>query len=244
MKIKYLLLDLDGCVGSGKGHLFHLPQVQQLREQLANAPFATGICTGRSAAYVEAITQLLDIKHWCICENGAYLFHPVTEAFIFHPAISATAKHKLQTLKTDLQRRHDDANDVFSHINVEYGKELCVSLNCPDWSMDKLLRVVREEVDTTGLHLGHSATAIDLTPEGINKGSGVRFLSEHLGIALSDMAAIGDSSGDIPTFDLVGMTACPANACDAIKARSQYCASQEEIFGTLEIMSMLINPTR
>lgn len=238
---QYLLLDLDGCIGGGKGTTFDLALMQRLKSLLADAPFAVGACTGRSAAYVEVVAQMLGLAQWCVCENGVYLFHPITETFIFHPSITADKRCQLAVLKNTLQARHNDPADIFAAINVEYGKELCVSLNHPHWSVEELLAVVEREIDTEGLHIGHSAAAIDITPQGIDKGSGVLLLAEHLQIPLSQFAGIGDSDGDRPTFELVGTCACPANATPALKQLADYVAKPTELAGVIDIVEWLLS---
>lgn len=92
--MKRILLDIDGCITDGKGQPIDLPALQAPKEAIADADCATGLCTGRSALYVEAIAQILDLSGWCICENGAYLYHSGSEEMVYHPAINqATLAH-------------------------------------------------------------------------------------------------------------------------------------------------------
>ena len=47
------------------------------------------------------------------------------------------------------------------------------------------------------LNVTHSASAVDITPKGIDKFSGLQFLLEKLQLYPEDVAAIGDTKGDI-----------------------------------------------
>ena len=87
----------------------------------------------------------------------------------------------------------------------------------------------------------HSGSAVDITPKGIDKGAGIRFFAERMGVGLHQCIVVGDSSGDIPALQLAGYPACPANATSAVKelVRSHhngYVARDEQTEGTIEIL--------
>ncbi len=240
MKIKYLLLDLDGCLSGGKGTHFNLPAISILKDKLASAPFPTGICTGRSAAYVEVVSQMLNIDAWCVCENGSYLFHPRTEEFLYHPNVTPEKRQTLSNLKKLLESKKDNPKDALFGANVEYGKEVCVSLNHPTMEIERLHQIVSESIDSEGLFVGCSATAVDITPKDVDKGAGVRFLADHLKLPLSSLAGIGDSSGDLPFLSIIGTSGCPANANDKIKKIVNYQAKSNENIGVNEFVDWLV----
>ncbi len=57
MKYIYIALDIDGCLSDGKGKIINADYLQQLRTTLANFPITPFFCSGRSAPYVEAMSQ-------------------------------------------------------------------------------------------------------------------------------------------------------------------------------------------
>jgi hydroxymethylpyrimidine pyrophosphatase-like HAD family hydrolase len=82
----------------------------------------------------------------------------------------------------------------------------------------------------------HSKSAVDITPKGIDKASGVRFLSERTGIPLDEMLGIGDTQGDLPMLKIVGLPAAPSNASDDVRAAAKYIASLPGPSGVAEIL--------
>lgn len=53
---------------------------------------------------------------------------------------------------------------------------------------------------------------------GVNKGTAVRWLAEHFGIALTDVIAVGDWVNDIPMFEVAGRSFVMGQAPAEVKA--------------------------
>lgn len=62
-------------------------------------------------------------------------------------------------------------------------------------------------------------TFISVTRQGVNKGSAVRFIADHLDLDLARCAAIGDSFGDLAMLEAVGAPFIMAAAPVALRAR-------------------------
>ncbi len=86
------------------------------------------------------------------------------------------------------------------------------------------------------LEITHSQSAVDITPRGVNKGSGIRQLAKLVRIPVDEMLGIGDSHGDLPMLQVVGTRACPANASEEIKNLSHFVAEGEGPHGVSEIL--------
>jgi len=78
--------------------------------------------------------------------------------------------------------------------------------------------------------------ALNIYPAGINKGSGLHWLSRETGIDVAEMAGIGDSSSDVDFLRLVGHPAAPANATADVKAVAAYLSPEADAAGTLDIL--------
>ena len=63
---------------------------------------------------------------------------------------------------------------------------------------------------------------IDCMNLGVNKGSGIAHLCEHLGISLADAAAVGDTYNDISMLEAVGHSFVVANAEEHMHAHAKY----------------------
>ncbi len=235
-----ILLDIDGCITDGKGKAVDLTALQSLKthiHQLNDTKnITTGLCTGRSALYVEAVAQMLDIQSWCICENGVYLYHTVTEEVIFHPNVTLDSRKHLQDIKQILT-----TDSKFTDIcKIELGKEICISLNpIGDMAIKELFESVKSNLDLTDLYIAHSTTAVDITPQNINKGSALQMLCEIENLTLDKVLGVGDTMGDMSFLEICGQVACPNNAIDDIKSISSFVSDAKSTQGLVEIYQNL-----
>lgn len=229
--MKHIVIDIDGCITNGKGQptspsllapLFHLSKHKNP---------SIFLCTGRSAPYVEAIAQILNINQWCICENGAYLYHPFTDEVMYHPLVTVKTIEALQNFQERLQQdRYKEC------CRQELGKHICVSLNPINTSIETLFQEISKEIDHKLLCVNHSTTAVDITPQGVDKGSALKFLAQAERFELNDVIAIGDSSGDIPFMQISGKKGCPSNAIKSVKTISDYTSPLPSTEGVSDII--------
>ena len=226
-----VVFDIDGCITSGKGCVTSSLLLAALSDEVLRKEKIYTLCTGRSAPYVEAIAQVIGIDQWCVCENGAYLYHPKTDEVIYNPLIKSEALAALLLLN-QLFRQEQYRNVC----KIELGKEVCISLNPLNISVEALFEMVAKESDPNLLYVNHSASAVDITPKGVDKGTGLKLLAQIVGFNLSDVLAVGDSSGDLPFMKLSGKTACPANASDAVKMIADYISPYPTTAGVVDIL--------
>ncbi len=79
-------------------------------------------------------------------------------------------------------------------------------------------------------------TSLELSPEGVHKGSGLLWLCEYLGIDQSQTIMVGDSPNDLEGLKVAGLSIAVANAqesvrdlCDAIVADNNHDGCAEAI---------------
>ena len=60
-------------------------------------------------------------------------------------------------------------------------------------------------------------TSLEMTPEGVSKGTGLRKLAEHLGIDLNDVIAVGDAENDRVMLRTAGFSVAMGNALEELK---------------------------
>lgn len=63
---------------------------------------------------------------------------------------------------------------------------------------------------------------IEVTKKGISKGSGLRWIGQHLGIALEEMIAFGDSGNDLEMLAAAGIGVAMGNAEEEAKKTADY----------------------
>jgi len=119
------------------------------------------------------------------------------------------------------------------------GKEVSLTLYpLPGTSVSELSRAV------AGIFAAHgpmfavqaSVSCVDVTPAGIDKGTGVRWLSEETGIPLAQMGGIGDSTSDLKFLHLVGRSAAPANATAEVQAAVGLTSAYENGDGVVDVL--------
>ncbi len=82
----------------------------------------------------------------------------------------------------------------------------------PDLERD--FRVVVQEAFSRGFING------ELIDRAFDKGRGVRYVAEELGVPLSDTVGFGDSGNDLEMIETVGVGVCMANGSEELKRRS------------------------
>jgi phosphoglycolate phosphatase (TIGR01487 family) len=79
--------------------------------------------------------------------------------------------------------------------------------------------------------------AVHIKDSRVDKGTGLRRIADHMGLELRDFAAVGDSPGDIPMFEVAGFSACVANAPPELKRIADYVARAKYGEGFAEIVN-------
>ncbi len=78
-----------------------------------------------------------------------------------------------------------------------------------------------------------------------DKASALRAFSERHGLSLQEICFIGDDVNDLPALNIVGLSACPADARPAIRARCQVVTKLTAGNGAVrEVVDMLLASAR
>lgn len=75
---------------------------------------------------------------------------------------------------------------------------------------------------------------LEVMSQGVNKASGLRALGQHLGIAPSEMMAMGDQRNDLQMFKLVGTAVAMGNAVEAAKAQADHVTASNDEGGVAQ----------
>jgi Cof subfamily protein (haloacid dehalogenase superfamily) len=92
-----------------------------------------------------------------------------------------------------------------------------------------------------GLNFVYSGyNCVDLTGNGVDKGSALAFLANHLDIALDEIAAIGDQTNDLPMLKIVGLPVAMGNAANEVKACATWIAPTNDENGVAWALKKMI----
>lgn len=238
MPIRLLVFDIDGVLTQRDGKAFDLPLLEHLagmnrvaREDPSRP--AVTVCTGRPAAYVEAVLRAIDGHVPAAFENGAGLYLPGSYRFLPHPMIAHQAGFQA------VQQCLDVALVQTGQAFFQPGKEYSLSILARDPSETD--RIYDQAIAALGplsesVDLVYSVSCLNVLPRGIHKGKGIEFLSSQTGYALGEMLGVGDSDVDLSFLSIVGYSAAPANANVDVKNLVQYVAPRPAADGVRDIL--------
>jgi len=218
--IKLFITDLDGCLTKpfhtpDRDHLSEIRKLNaQSREDDAVPPIS--ICSGRPLPYVEAVAQWLDIRVPVVFENAG-LYELSTYNIEVAPVFDERAKEEVADLKSWLR---SEIIPRYPGMELEFFKLMDAGLIHVDKAVidDAFPRIVDHISDAFERFEAHKTDiSINIILKENNKRDGIKMLCKSLDIEPSEVAYIGDSSGDIPGLQLVGHAFAPKNAISPVK---------------------------
>ena len=251
-KIKLVVSDIEGCLNLNE-HTYDLEALSWMKaaNKLAREdnpiPFIT-VCSGRQHAFVEAISQIISSTLPAVFENGCGLYFPTRslyEEYAWHPLLSQP-----EVISQFMRVRQKITEEVIvSNLARRVpGKEMMLSLHpVLPIEVEEVYSIVTETLAKSQLvaSITRSASAVDITPIGMDKAAGVRWLLDTLeatfSVKLANVAGVGDSVGDVPFLRIVGFSAAPANASEHVKSLVDYCSSWADGRGVADVIRHCIN---
>jgi Cof subfamily protein (haloacid dehalogenase superfamily) len=92
--------------------------------------------------------------------------------------------------------------------------------------------------DLTVSHMG--TEAVELGPAGADKGAGLRWLCEHLGVDAADVMVFGDQINDLAMFAYAGRSVAVANAPDVVRAAATEVTASNDDDGVAMVIESLL----
>ncbi len=220
--IRLFVVDLDGCIS----HPFVTPDwhainvIRDLNIASKNDPSIPPItiCTGRPLPYAEAVAQWLCIDLPFAFESGAGLYHTQKNELTWAPELTPERLEAISELK---KWAISDIIPKYPGTVAEFAKKSDVGFIHPLAEMNhRIYHDVKPYVNANypDFEVHDTDVSVNIIVSECNKGTGVRLLSEKIGIPLDQMAYIGDSSGDLPAMKRVKLSFAPSNARDVVKA--------------------------
>ena len=246
--IRLFVSDLDGCISypfrpPPLDAISELVSLHNRRESDPAVPLLT-LCTGRPLAYAEAVAQWLSVTVPILFESGCGMYDPTRIQVSWSPRITGATKRALDQL------RHVIHRDVAQHhpgTMPEFAMRIDVGVVNPD---RQRVRDLRQAVETlvadypdAELEVHDTPVSVNVIPRAANKGAGVAWLAEHLGLSLDEVAYMGDSQGDISALTRVAMPFAPANAAAEVKALARVTRG-EATLGLVEAFRAVVEYNR
>lgn len=200
-----------------------------------------------------------------VADNGASVY--LRDELVYRDLIDRDLYHEVLALATategsvpvlcafddayvlERDRCHEDVVSVYyrSITYVESFEELDVDSNkisiyFPGWDSKQKNDEVYSPAFASRLYLTCAGNEwLDFMNIGVDKGSGIRHLAQHLGIDLSDIAAFGDTYNDIPMLDIVGHSYVMANAAEHMHDHGKFLAPSNNEAGVLTVIDHIVD---
>ena len=242
--VRVAVVDIDGCLTPGEAGDWNWEALQAIRElnqraRQGEAVPAVTLCTGRQEPYVEVLMQAIAAFLPGIYENGCGLYFPDRYRFFEHPSITPSVREALTAAKETLRRQI--VTPGLGHFQP--GKEASLTLYpLPGTSVSRLRQAIAKALleHASLFTIQVSVACVDLTPAGIDKGVGVRWLSEEIDVPLAHMGGVGDSPSDLTFLRLVGHSAAPSNAAQEVKHAVEYVSPYQNGEAVVDILQRCI----
>lgn len=200
-----------------------------------------------------------------VADNGASVY--LRDELVYRDLIDRDLYHEVLALATategsvpvlcafddayvlERDRCHEDVVSIYyrSITYVESFEELDVDSNkisiyFPGWDSKQKNNEVYSPAFASRLYLTCAGNEwLDFMNIGVDKGSGIRHLAQHLGIDLSDIAAFGDTYNDIPMLDIVGHSYVMANAAEHMHDHGKFLAPSNNEAGVLTVIDHIVD---
>ncbi len=222
--IRLFVLDLDGCVSFPfkTPHWESISKVRAYNIQSQTDPSIPGlsICTGRPFPYAEAVAQWLDIQLPIVFESGGGVYFPDRQQIELSP-VYIRNREKVKEIRNWLEElaEKEYPSALFEFSKVTDAGIVHSDLGVIDSIYQRALAKVSQGYPEFEVH--HTEASVNIILKECNKGAGIRRISELTGIPLSEVAYIGDSSGDLAALQIAGRPFAPANATAAVRKISE-----------------------
>lgn len=115
-----------------------------------------------------------------------------------------------------------------------------VTFRSPTASAEQFAAMV-ERIGLRGVNYAVGFTAwLDITPDGVSKGSALEKVRERLGVASRDTTAVGDQRNDVEMLDWAARGVAMGNAPDQVKAIADEVAGDVEQDGVVAVLGSLL----
>lgn len=248
------ILDLDGTIFDPHADPCIHPRVEEVVSAVQSAGVPVTLATGRTLDFVEPLVRQLDIRIPVVVAQGAVVgdartrqilhespFPAETSAEIVAWALRARCVVALYVDRPGrplrvLQNREVDPPELYDHL---FGRPRTrLGHDELDLGTDRVLKFIvvnrpherdlspwlrRRFRGTVSVARTHEQL-VEGTRPGVDKGSGVAVLLDHLGLDPKRVLFVGDNENDLPVFRVVGTCVAMSTAPEEVRRRAAWVA--------------------
>lgn len=209
------------------------------------------ICSGRSNMSIDYFNKIFNfdkIKNYAVAFNGAYIYETNTKKKLVEHLVPSTGAIKAinmcrkfnvdimvyknemlyfdaPTIRTDTYAKRNMVNTTIVNNLIEVASEP-VSKVIIIGDNEELKKVENKVMSTNIKNEMTTFFSADIlyefNPIGIDKGTGLKELSEILNVNIKETIAIGDNYNDLSMIKAAGLGVCCINGEDGVKKFADY----------------------
>lgn len=250
MAIELIAIDMDGTLLNPR-HEVTLA-VKQALDAARKKGVHIVLATGRPYIGIERYLKELDLQQegcFCITNNGALVQNAHDGSSIAEVTLSfddylyfenmarqlgvhfhALSRSDLFTSNPDISRYTiHEANLTGMSLHFRTVEQMDPSLTFPKVMMideeeilDRAIKQIPDEVKARYTVMKSAPYFLEILDKRVDKGEGVKALSEKLSIPRENIMTLGDQENDIAMLNYAGLGVAMGNAIDSVKAVSQF----------------------
>ncbi|OYT45323.1 hypothetical protein B6U90_03570 [Thermoplasmatales archaeon ex4484_6] len=239
----HLLLDIEGTITNRSGYATGTGLIRALSLIEAKG-IPVILCSGRDLRYMTNLRKRwgLEPMKGAIAENGCIVV-PYAEGI--HGAVPDPNAERMDR-KNILER----LEMLHGLIEIDPFKSYIFSIYVPgymdgrDYSegqLDEIFSFVKDALKGIECQIIKTSASVEVIPEGVDKGTGIRNYCRMSGIDISDVVFICDSANDIPGARAVkqggGRVGVVSNGSEKLKEMADRVSREEHWRGALELFS-------
>lgn len=254
MRIKLVVSDVDGTIVTTDKDV--APSTVRAAARLREMGIPLSIVSARPPRGMAYIQETLGLTGPLAGFNGGRMLAPDGTVLSEHVVPETSARAALELFEARgifvfvfsgddwLVRDFDGPHVAHERHTVRYDPVVVESFEPYLASVSKMVGVsddepmlAEAEIALQGL-IGDAATVkrsqtyyLDLTAREANKGNAIKLLADVLGIAVGEIAVIGDMENDVPMFATAGFSVAMGNASDSVKAEASAAAKADNDHG-------------
>lgn len=196
---KVAVFDLDGTLAD-LGHGITMRNLEMIHA-IEHMGMRVAICSGKPAFYLSAILRQLELLNPIyLGENGAVIQYGLSL-----PPDGYHVQNYSDLAKETIRRARMEIEELIPGIFFQPNE---VGLT-PFPKSEEEFEIIQNYLDSNkewikDVVIYRHADCFDLTPVGIDKQSGVKFLAEIMDVGLEEMITIGNGVNDYPMFEVSG----------------------------------------
>ncbi len=261
MIVDLVCIDVDGTLVGSSGMV--APEVWAAAKRARAAGLRLAVCSGRPAfGITRRFAECLDAEGWHVFQNGASVVHVgngssrstcMSASTVDELVRRSRAAGRILELYSDTEYAvEDDTDRARRHaglLGVPFAPRPFDSLQSPvvraQWLIPREEEAAVLDEPHAGLHVSPSVSPampdtsfVNITPEGIDKGSAVRAVARAYGIPLERVMLVGDGANDAVAMRLVGHPVAMGNAEPEVLAIARHRVAHVDEDGLIEALAM------